>query len=95
MTDRTAQFQEHRSLLQGIAYRMLGSRADADDIWTSDGGGKVIGAGKVLRGARHDAVITFDTDGTRILAVFVLLNPDKLARLGNEALTDSSKQAYV
>jgi hypothetical protein len=27
------------------------------------------------------------------LAVFVLLNPDKLARLGNEAMPDTSKQA--
>lgn len=59
MSDRTEQFQQHRPVLQGIAYRMLGSRAD----------------------------------GSRILSVFVVLNPDKLARLGNEALPDSSKQA--
>jgi len=32
MSDRTAQFQQHRPLLQGIAYRMLGSRADAGDM---------------------------------------------------------------
>src|SRR5215469_9079223 len=32
MSNRTAQFQQHRPLLQGIAYRMLGSSADADDM---------------------------------------------------------------
>lgn len=32
MTDRLAQFNQHRSRLYGIAYRMLGSRADAEDM---------------------------------------------------------------
>jgi RNA polymerase sigma-70 factor (ECF subfamily) len=30
--ERSATFEEHRSRLFGIAYRMLGSRADADDV---------------------------------------------------------------
>jgi RNA polymerase sigma-70 factor, ECF subfamily len=30
--DRTQDFEEHRGRLYGIAYRMLGSRAEADDI---------------------------------------------------------------
>jgi RNA polymerase sigma-70 factor (ECF subfamily) len=32
MADRTAQFNPHRGRLYGIAYRMLGSRADAEDM---------------------------------------------------------------
>ena len=32
MHDRAATFNEHRSRLYGIAYRMLGSRADAEDM---------------------------------------------------------------
>jgi RNA polymerase sigma-70 factor (ECF subfamily) len=32
MSDRVALFNEHRSRLYGIAYRMLGSRADAEDM---------------------------------------------------------------
>lgn len=32
MDQRTATFQQHRPRLFGIAYRMLGSRADADDL---------------------------------------------------------------
>jgi RNA polymerase sigma-70 factor (ECF subfamily) len=32
MNDRVATFELHRPRLQGIAYRMLGSRADAEDI---------------------------------------------------------------
>jgi RNA polymerase sigma-70 factor, ECF subfamily len=32
MSDRLALFNEHRSRLYGIAYRMLGSRADAEDM---------------------------------------------------------------
>ena len=32
MNDRGALFNEHRSRLYGIAYRMLGSRADAEDM---------------------------------------------------------------
>jgi RNA polymerase sigma-70 factor (ECF subfamily) len=32
MTDRAASFNQHRSRLYGIAYRMLGSRADAEDM---------------------------------------------------------------
>lgn len=32
MIDRVAAFNEHRPRLHGIAYRMLGSRADADDM---------------------------------------------------------------
>jgi RNA polymerase sigma-70 factor (ECF subfamily) len=30
--DRTATFEHHRSRLHGVAYRMLGSRSDAEDI---------------------------------------------------------------
>src|SRR4051794_33857525 len=32
MSDRLKVFNEHRSRLYGIAYRMLGSRADAEDM---------------------------------------------------------------
>ena len=32
MIDRTLVFRKHRSRLYGIAYRMLGSKADAEDI---------------------------------------------------------------
>jgi RNA polymerase sigma-70 factor (ECF subfamily) len=32
MTDRAAEFQQHRSLLFSVAYRMLGRVADAEDI---------------------------------------------------------------
>jgi RNA polymerase sigma-70 factor (ECF subfamily) len=32
MIDRTVVFREHRSRLYGIAYRMLGSKADAEDM---------------------------------------------------------------
>ncbi len=32
MTDRTATFEPHRRRLLGVAYRMLGSRADAEDV---------------------------------------------------------------
>jgi RNA polymerase sigma-70 factor (ECF subfamily) len=32
MDERTAEFEQHRGRLFGIAYRMLGSRADAEDI---------------------------------------------------------------
>jgi RNA polymerase sigma-70 factor, ECF subfamily len=32
MNDRTAIFQQHRPRLYGLAYRMLGSRADAEDV---------------------------------------------------------------
>jgi RNA polymerase sigma-70 factor (ECF subfamily) len=98
-----------------------------DATWTSDGGGRTKAARKVVHGARHVtrlalgvwrailsratyrlmtingesgwmtfvdgrpfAAITIDTDGTHILAVFVVLNPDKLARLGSAALPDLS-----
>jgi len=98
-----------------------------DATWTSDGGGKTRAARKVVRGARHVtrlalgiwrrclsratyrlemingesgwmisldgrpfAVITIDTDGSHILAVFMVLNPDKLARLGSAALPNPS-----
>jgi len=30
--DRTQAFEQHRTRLYGIAYRMLGSRAEADDV---------------------------------------------------------------
>jgi RNA polymerase sigma-70 factor (ECF subfamily) len=89
--------------------------------WTSDGGGKVTAARKVVRGAelvtrfalgvwrrtlsrmtyrlitingqaglamfddgRPFLVITIDTDGTRILAAFAILNPDKLKDIAGE-----------
>src|SRR5689334_6158771 len=32
MDQRTQLFEQHRRRLSGIAYRMLGSRADADDV---------------------------------------------------------------
>jgi RNA polymerase sigma-70 factor, ECF subfamily len=32
MHERTTVFQQHRPRLYGIAYRMLGSRADAEDV---------------------------------------------------------------
>jgi RNA polymerase sigma-70 factor (ECF subfamily) len=32
MTDRSVEFSRHRRRLQGIAYRMLGSKADAEDM---------------------------------------------------------------
>jgi RNA polymerase sigma-70 factor (ECF subfamily) len=32
MNDRVAVFEQHRPRLYGIAYRMLGTRADAEDI---------------------------------------------------------------
>ena len=32
MTDRSVEFNRHRRRLQGIAYRMLGSKADAEDM---------------------------------------------------------------
>jgi RNA polymerase sigma-70 factor (ECF subfamily) len=32
MDDRTQVFEQHRARLSGVAYRMLGSRADAEDI---------------------------------------------------------------
>ncbi len=32
MTDRTQIFEHHRAKLRGVAYRMLGSRSDAEDI---------------------------------------------------------------
>src|SRR5579872_3959016 len=32
MQDRSAEFERHRSRLFGIAYRMLGSRSDAEDV---------------------------------------------------------------
>lgn len=56
MDHRTATFQEYRPRLYGIAYRMLGSRADAEDAtWTADGGGKTSAARKVVQGARRIA----------------------------------------
>lgn len=32
LQDRSSEFERHRTRLFGIAYRMLGSRADADDV---------------------------------------------------------------
>jgi len=32
MDPHTATFQQHRPRLLGVAYRMLGSRADAEDV---------------------------------------------------------------
>jgi RNA polymerase sigma-70 factor, ECF subfamily len=32
MDDRTTTFQRHTPRLYGLAYRMLGSRADAEDV---------------------------------------------------------------
>jgi alkylhydroperoxidase family enzyme len=34
MTDRSVEFNRHRRCLHGIACRMLGSKADAEDIYT-------------------------------------------------------------
>jgi len=39
---------------------------------------------------RPFAAITVDTDGSHILAVFMVLNPDKAARLGSAALPHPS-----
>jgi RNA polymerase sigma-70 factor (ECF subfamily) len=39
---------------------------------------------------RPFAAVTIDTDGSHILAVFMMVNPDKLARLGSAALPDLS-----
>jgi RNA polymerase sigma-70 factor (ECF subfamily) len=98
-----------------------------DATWISDSGGKTKAARKVVSGARHVtrlalgiwrrslnratyrlmlingesgwmvflddrpfAAVTIDTDGSRILAVFMVLNPDKLARLGSSARPDLS-----
>lgn len=98
--------QNHEALLALFA---------ADATWTSDGGGKVKAARKVVRGAGHVvrfatgvwrrylsrltqrvvtingepgllmcvddrplSAITIDTDGLHILAVYTVLNPDKL-----------------
>jgi hypothetical protein len=75
MTDHTAQFEQHRPILEGIACRMLGSRAEAErEAYTG---------WMTWHDGRPYAAITVDTDGTQILAVFVVLNPDKLARFGN------------
>jgi RNA polymerase sigma-70 factor, ECF subfamily len=89
-----------------------------DAPWTSDGGGQVVAARQVVRGAerltrfllgiarlfqgkatyhvapingetglvirldgRLQSVLTIDTDGTRILAVYNVLNPQKLRRM--------------
>jgi RNA polymerase sigma-70 factor, ECF subfamily len=86
-----------------------------DATWTSDGGGQVVAARRVVRGAgrltrfvlgiarryqgratyqvapingemgliisldgRLDSILSIDTDGTRILAVYNILNPQKL-----------------
>jgi hypothetical protein len=39
---------------------------------------------------RPFAAVTIDTDGSHILAVFMMVNPDKLGRLGSAALPDLS-----
>jgi RNA polymerase sigma-70 factor (ECF subfamily) len=101
--------QDHESMLALFA---------EDATWTSDGGGKVKAARKIIRGASHVnrfahgvwrrylsglthkimlingepgllmyvggkpiSTISIETDGSRILAVYTVLNPDKLQRV--------------
>jgi RNA polymerase sigma-70 factor, ECF subfamily len=89
-----------------------------DATWTSDGGGQVVAARRVVRGGAHqtrfllgiarryqgratyqvapingeagliirldgrlDSILSIDTDGMRILAVYNILNPQKLQRI--------------
>jgi RNA polymerase sigma-70 factor (ECF subfamily) len=58
------QFKEHRSLLFAIAYRMLGSAMEAEDItlW-SDGGGKAVSAIRPIYGAANVAKFLFGLGG--------------------------------
>jgi hypothetical protein len=51
---RLASFNEHRNLLFSIAYRMLGSVADAEDVRPPAGGKTTIAATAWTRGSCRD-----------------------------------------
>jgi hypothetical protein len=104
MDVRATIFQQHTPRLYGIAYRRLGSRADAEDaraLGKSEvacrqmvhraGARRVQGKatyqvapingepGLIIRlDGRLHWVLSIDTDGVRILAVYNILNPQKL-----------------
>jgi RNA polymerase sigma-70 factor, ECF subfamily len=102
-----------------------------DATWTSDGGGKVVAARRVVRGAerlvrfvlgianhfekamyelapingemgliirldgRLHSLLSIDTDGKRILAVYIVLNPQKLRQTAFPELHDTREHHAV
>ncbi len=123
MDNRTATFQRHRSRLYGIAYRRLGTGADAEHMlqeaylrWHRTDAERVqvpeawltttvtrlcidrLRAARTEREAyvepgllmcvdgRPVSVISIGTDGLRILAVYAVLNPEKLKGIAPSTL---------
>lgn len=83
MDDLAAQFEANRSHLRAVAYRMLGSVAEADDAvqetWLrlsrADAGVVVPPRGRTF------AVAGFTVAGGRIAAIDLLLDPARLREL--------------
>ena len=93
----TERFQQHRSHLRAVAYRMLGSVTDAEDavqeVWLRIASADTSGVanmrswlttivGRVCLNTRRPfSVKTSSVTGGKIAAIEALIDPDRLAQL--------------
>jgi len=94
--DAALVFEEHRARVRAVAYRMLGSVADAEDVALMGVAGKrePVGAGELravtLNGSPGFVyrdpegaleTLELELDDGRVTALYIIRNPDKLVHL--------------
>lgn len=91
--EATALFETHRRYLRGVAYRMLGSVSDADDVvqeaflrWHATDTSAVAEPRAfllrlLLRAPDGLESLTLEIKGDHITAIYLVRNPDKLRHL--------------